>query len=231
MEGARVVKVYPSPDAAKTALDRASALRGAGLHTPAASPLAPATLAFTRLTGRSGAALLADLPTLLAPLAALHRTPLPGLAPHDPFRRITPRLSLAPPALQARIAALATRPMPTSTATLHGDFHPGQVIATEDGTPWLIDLDDMAFGPPEADLGNLLAWLLTSPTARDRAPAGGWRRALLNAWTGHELHPTTLSVQTEIALIRRALKLFAQGEDGPLTRILADGYRAEISDD
>lgn len=230
IEAMRVVKSYPSAAITHAALIRAEALRAAGLDTPAATRMDATTLAFDRLSGRSGAVLIRDLPTLLAPLAALHCTPVPDLPPHDPFRRIMPRLPLAPATLRARIATLATQPRAMPTATLHGDFHPGQVIATADGTAWLIDLDDMAHGPAEADVGNLLAWCLTAPETRDAPPSGGWRKALVAAWRGNELHPATLSFETEIALVRRALKRFAKGDGTPLERLMTGSHAPSLSD-
>lgn len=229
MEDTRVVKVYPATALADAALHRAETLRATGIATPAATRIAPDALAFPRLDGRSGTALATDLTTLLAPLAALHRVAVPGLAPHDPFHRIRPRLANAPAALLARIEALETEGNPTPSVTIHGDFHPGQVIVAPDGTGWLIDLDDLARGTPEADLGNLLAYLLTAPATRDTAPRGGWRDALLAAWGGDELHPANLSRQTEIALIRRALKGAERGNLLPLDRLMAGGFARAIS--
>lgn len=230
IEAHRVVKSYPSATAAQDALARAIALSAAGIATPRPDALTPTALAFPRLDGHSGPDLLADLPTLLSPLLALHSTALPGLPRHDPFRRISPRLSLAPPPLRARIATLTALPRPQPTTPIHGDFHPGQVIADPDGTAWLIDLDDMALATPEADLGNLLAWLLTAPAAQDQTPAKGWKTALLNAWHGMQLHPATLCMETEIALIRRALKRAGAGDATPLHRLLSGGYADAISD-
>lgn len=229
MEETRVVKVYPATPLSDAALHRANTLRAAGIATPAATRIAPDALAFPRIDGRSGTALASDLATLLAPLAALHRAAVPGLAPHDPFHRIRPRLNHAPTALRARIEALETAGNPAPSVTIHGDFHPGQVIAAPDGTGWLIDLDDLAHGAPEADLGNLLAYLLTAPATRDTAPRGGWRDALLAAWGGDELHPANFSRQTEIALIRRALKGAGRGDPLPLDRLMAGGYAPALS--
>jgi len=231
IEDTRVVKRYPSATAATAALTRAAALQEAGLATPSATRLGPDALAFPRLSGRTGPTLTADLATLLAPLAALHATSIPGLAPQDPFRRITPRLSDAPAALRARVATLAAQSRPAPTVPVHGDFHPGQAIVTSDGTPWVIDLDDMALATSEADLGNLLAWLLTAPDTRDAPPPIGWRKTLCAAWRGSQLYPATLSLHTEIALIRRAMKRAEDGDSVPLNRLMAGGYSAQISAD
>lgn len=231
IEAQRVVKPYPSATAAQDAVDRATALSAAGIATPRPEALTPTVLAFPRLDGRSGADLLANLQTLLSPLPALHRTSLHGLPPFDPFRRITPRLSLAPPALRARIATLTAQPRPQPATPIHGDFHPGQVIANPDGTAWLIDLDDMALATPEADVGNLLAWLLTAPAAQAHRPATGWRKAVIAAWRGAPLHLPTLCLETEIALVRRALKGAAAGNCAPLDGLLSGGYTDALSAD
>jgi hypothetical protein len=230
IEAHRVVKSYPSEAAAGHAITRAAQLSAAQIMTPVPVAPTPTTLAFPRLHGRSGIDLLGDLQTLLAPLQTLHRTPIPNLPSHDPFRRITPRIPLAPPSLQTRIAILAALPRPQPTATIHGDFHPGQVIADADGTAWLIDLDDMALATPEADLGNLLAWLLTAPAVQEQRPATGWKSALLNAWNGAHLHPATLCIETEIALIRRGLKRAGAGDFAPLHHLLSGGYSDALSD-
>lgn len=229
MEAERVVKHYTAPEMADRAQQHAEALAQADVATPLPLRLAPDILAFPRLEGRSGAVLASDLPALLAPLPALHAARVPGLAPLDPFRRIFPRLAAAPPALRARIAVLAAQPRPRPTSTVHGDFHPGQVIMAGDRTAWLIDLDDLALATPEADLGNLLAWLLTSPSTRSAPPAKGWKAALLAAWTGPAPDCANLGLETEIALIRRALKCAERGDDLPLQSLLSGGFDAAFS--
>ncbi len=45
------------------------------------------------------------------------------------------------------------------TTVVHRDLYEEQVLLDEDGAVGLIDLDDAALGPPELDLGNLLAHL------------------------------------------------------------------------
>lgn len=44
------------------------------------------------------------------------------------------------------------------TCLIHGDFHPGQILISDKMT-YLIDIDRLAVGPAEADLGNFIAQL------------------------------------------------------------------------
>jgi Ser/Thr protein kinase RdoA (MazF antagonist) len=55
--------------------------------------------------------------------------------------------------------------LPESAAVLHGDFHPGNVILTDDG-PVLIDWIDATRGAPAADIARTL-WLLSPATVSD----------------------------------------------------------------
>ena len=55
--------------------------------------------------------------------------------------------------------------LPDSAAVLHGDFHPGNVILTDDG-PVLIDWIDATRGAPAADIARTL-WLLSPATVSD----------------------------------------------------------------
>lgn len=55
--------------------------------------------------------------------------------------------------------------LPDSAAVLHGDFHPGNVILTEDG-PVLIDWIDATSGARAADIARTL-WLLSPATVSD----------------------------------------------------------------
>lgn len=228
MAGDRVVKSYPAAADAQAAQDRARALIRQGTATPEAFRDSEKTISFQMLAGQSGTALLDELGALLSPLPALHAASLP-LPPHDPFRRILPRLALAPDALRERIAALRTPTKPGPCHPVHGDFHPGQVIRTTDGKVWLIDLDDMAAGTVADDLGNLIAWLATAPAARDRMAPPVWRDAVLRAWQGGRIAPQDLAKTTEIALIRRALKRAATGDLQPIARLMSGGYADLLS--
>lgn len=106
------------------------------------------------------------------------------------------------------------------TGLIHGDFHVGQVIV-ERGTdiPWLIDLDDMALGLPEADLGNFVAHLATSPQCRfDHVSRGYefWRLAVGPVYAGLAGRPVdeiAFALYAVAALLRRGLKLFEGGSN------------------
>lgn len=49
--------------------------------------------------------------------------------------------------------------LPAAAVTIHGDFHPGQVVVQADGSAALIDLDQAAQGNPLFDLGAFIARL------------------------------------------------------------------------
>lgn len=205
------VKHYPSAAAAATARRRSRAARAAGVATPAVlgAPAARA-LAFARVTPAGDP----DLAGMLAALARLHAMPGAGLSRFDPFRRITPRLAAAPPPLRALAAGLAAADAACgwpASSPVHGDFHPGQVLADAGGTVWLVDLDDMALAPPEADLGNLAAWLASAAPCDLSA---GLPQALARVLAHRPgANPALAAHFARIALLRRALKLAARGED------------------
>lgn len=219
----RFVKSYPSAQAAALALRRTKLARRDGITTPDAWVSARAELSFDLILGDCGRDLLADLPALLSPLPSLASMSIAGFAPYDPFLRIRPRLALAPPALRDRIAALMHLPAPAGISLCHGDFHPGQVIRDAAGQCWLIDLDDMALAGPAADLGNLIANLASKDQMAGHLPqaVAFWTDSILAAWSRLAPAPDLAQITyfTEIALIRRALKLAAQGDPGVLAQI------------
>ena len=99
------------------------------------------TLPSEGLPERSGDMEIRKLHSMADTIALLH-PPLASLA-----RRlagaIAEKLSRAPPA----------------GCRLHGDFHPGQVILTDDRRAAFIDLDESARGHPLTDLGMFIAYL------------------------------------------------------------------------
>lgn len=223
IETDRFVKSYPTAQAAALALKRTKLARAAGVPTPDARVSARAELSFDLILGDCGMDLLPDLQAILSPLRSLGSMPTAGFAPYDPFLRIRPRLALAPAALRDRIATLAQTPMPGGKSLCHGDFHPGQVIRLQTGQCCLIDLDDMAIAGPAADLGNLIAYLATS-SLRSGPVADAvahWTKEVLAAWGMLSPFPdqNQITYFTEIALIRRALKLAEKGDAAVLAQV------------
>lgn len=213
IEQTSVIKRFSSPEGADVAMLRAQALHDAGLSTPVPVKDDDRTLRFPRIVGISGPDLLAALPDLLVPLIALHRLVLPvlGLRPFDPLARIRPRLVLAPEWLATFVEAQAARVSCRPHGLCHGDFHPAQVIRDMSNQSWLIDLDDLALGPVEADLGNLIAWLATRTPADELTLAARHDQArtlILRHWRalGCSADLDQLETFTTMAICRRALK-------------------------
>lgn len=232
-DGPQVRKRVADPGSARQLVRWTGALRAAGLPTPEAR-LEPAgdVLVFPAIEGAGGLALVVAggppvLPGLLRPLLALHRASLAGLVPFDPRRKIDPRLSADdPPALRQEAAEqLAAIPSPSGAISVHGDFHVDQVIRDAGGTVWLLDLDDLAAGVPESDLGNFAAHLATRPETRSgpvRQGLGRWLDRTLGAYRaiGGEADAGLAKRHGRVALIRRALKLRECGDASVLDELL-----------
>lgn len=226
LSGGRFVKVFATAAEAGEAIRRSALARSAGVPTPGAQAGPNSmSVAFDRIDGDSGIGLvdLCGLAGLLGPLAALHRTPAQGLAPYDPFLRIRPRLAEAPDSgVDAALLARVGAGLPRGGVALHGDFHAGQLIRDSRGDVWIVDLDDMAVGPAEADLGNFAAHLATRPetgVAPLRTSLEHWCDRVCAAW------PTPcdrgLVVRyMRIAALRRALKLRERGDRNLLPELL-----------
>jgi Phosphotransferase enzyme family len=210
-------KRYPSAAAADLAMLRSHAARIAGVPTPAVlNRIGPLKLGFDRVVE-------AAPPTVAEMVQALRwlkGMPPDGLVRFDPFLRIRPRLDAAPPEvcalvqdLQARDAALRW----SATTVIHGDFHPGQIIKDTAGKVWLLDLDDLALAPPEADLGNLAAWFATRTEGELRLLSKSALSLLLTLT--READPALTGHFFGIALVRRALKLAAKGQTWVLDQL------------
>ena len=218
--GGEIRKRIADPDSARRLVLWTDTLRASGVPTPEARlDRSGEALAFPAIEGRSGLALIVAkglpvLPDLLRPLLGLHRASLDGLAPFDPRAKILPRLSADDPPILLREANECLRdiPGPSGTVPVHGDFHVGQLIQDAEAVVWLLDLEDLAAGAPESDLGNFAAHLATRPETR-RHPL----RPGLEFWLGHALRAyRTIGGEADarlamrhgrVALIRRALKL------------------------
>lgn len=232
-EGEEIRKRLADPQTARRLVLWTGELRAHDLPTPEAQPgPSPDVLVFPAIEGTGGLALIVAggppaLPDLLRPLLCLHRASLAGLAPFDPRAKIVPRLSAGdpPPLLKEASRRLDEIPEPSGTVPVHGDFHVGQLIRDAEATVWMLDLEDLAAGAPESDLGNFAAHLATRPeTRRHPAPQG------LEFWSGHTLRAyraiggeadAGLAIRYgRVALIRRALKLRERGDPSVVAELL-----------
>lgn len=212
------VKSHTSAAAAVETVRRSAALRAAGVPTPAARPVPDAAeVSFDRIDGCTGLALLDHgIADCLRVLSQMHRAAVAGLAPFDPLLRIRPRIG---PADEAQVRQVLGEGVPRGTATLHGDLHLGQFIRDAGGGVWMVDLDDMATGPPEADLANLAAHLATSPTG---GGARYWEDRVQMEWCGlgQGCDAGLFRRFLRFALVRRHLKLREAGRQD---------HRAEVA--
>ena len=213
------LKTYADAAQAQEALRRSRVLRGQSVPTPDARPgPTPTALVFDRIEGRTGHDMIGrDTGPLMNAVSLLHAARVPELAALDPLRRIRPRLALTEVPL---LRALAEGPVPRGRAVLHGDLHVGQFVVEPSGAVWLVDLDDLAIGPPEADLANFAAHLGTTEPGPGIAA-----RALQvrQAWeaTGQRIDNAVFTRFLQLALLRRHLKLRAAGRPDFEARILA----------
>ena len=214
-DGTRFYKRVRDPGEVDRLIDRARQIGLAGGRSPAPEYCADKqALAFPLLDGTTGVSLIdgGTLSDLLVPLQAVSRAVLTDLPPYDPFAKIPARLGPEPPRWLtdrlARLADMAANP----PGVVHGDFHCGQLIRDRAGRVWVVDLDDMAFGPVEADLGNFAAHLATRPETRRADLRDGvrhWGGQVLEAWNrlSAPCEPALFWRHLDIALVRRALKL------------------------
>ncbi len=181
--------------------------------------------------------------------AALHR-PAPPDAPHNPWRGVplhdrdrlvTARFRHLPDDVD-RDALLVTwveaRDAPVwdgPALWVHGDLHPGNVVARQGRVVGVIDFGDLTAGDPAADLG--VAWMLPGGAGRARfraaVEASGavadatWRRAQGNALAhavavlagegaNGSLGRVSLRAVHDLAAEGRAGP--GSGPDGPLSR-------------
>lgn len=162
------------------------------------------------------------------PLAKLHNANAADLlVPRlDAQRRITPRLSkagsAAPPGAPALAGVLSdlvsTSARHLRSVLVHGDFHLRQLIRPTDRNDYvLVDLDDLAIGPAESDLGNCIAHLTTSEDADSTGIEVTIRGLIPRFVSGYrETSPVHLDYNAirlfaALALVRRALKFTERG--------------------
>jgi aminoglycoside phosphotransferase len=209
----------------------------AGVRVPRSTDYSPArrTLVCEAIEGPplaalAGAELTAGLRGLGAALAGLHGVDPPAEVP--PFERVDaerlegaaeiigrlrPDCALAARVLLERL--LEQRPPTAEPACLHGDVHLKNAIVAN-GRVALVDLDQIATGPPAADVGSMLAALRYArlvgaiSAATERAHA----EALLAGYdsVGGPLNPRALCWHLSAALLaERALRA--------ITRLRAPG--------
>ena len=217
------LKRYANAAQAAEALRRTSHLRGQSVQTPAVRPgPTRAELDFDDINGRTGHDLIGhDLRPLLQAVAGLHVASVPNLAPYDPLLRIRPRLALTDVPILRQIASC---PVPQGRAVLHGDLHVGQFLVSPEGMVWLVDLDDLAMGPPEADLANFAAHLGTTEPGPGIAE---WSRQVCDTWAslGQTVDIHVFTRFLHLALLRRHLKLREAGRpdfEGPIVSYLRE---------
>lgn len=235
-------KTYPPARAraATLAATRSQSLFERGLPTPPGLR-EPSGVAFSRIAGptafedwRDGRAaeharLIAEI---VVPLVRLHRMSRRDLRlrRHDPWRRIAPRLadgsaaaiSLGPHrcSIMRRLATAvetqlaACRGLTRRPALVHGDYHLRQLIRPQGAQGYVVvDLDDLAAGAPESDIGNCIAHLVTSPELWPGPIAAGARclaAQLADAYAaagGRQLEMNQVQLYVAAGLIRRSLKL------------------------
>ena len=89
--------------------------------------------------------------------------------------------------------------LPDGDATLHGDFHPGNVLATTDG-PRVIDWGEASQGDPAADIARTLV-LLTPESAAGALPHAGQATALIAAFAHTYLQRCVETTQVTVEAI------------------------------
>lgn len=218
---------------------RTEALIAAGVPTPTvAVDDAEATVTMARIEGEGGLTAIARegapaLRRVLQPLTTLHPVQLPDLPIFDPVVKIAGRLARSPNAAISAIMEDALRHVGKGgkASTIHGDFHARQVILDGKGRGWVLDLDDLAAGPPEADLGNFAAHLATRSETALEFPGASfayWLEVTLN--TFEEWGPidhALAEAHGRLALVRRALKL-AEAGDHSVLRALAEQGQPQV---
>lgn len=258
-----VVKHSRTASDSAALVERTHLLRAQGLKTPAVR-LSPSgrNLYFQRIDGNTAQAHLLEagagkdlVPVLkrsLHPVAFLHTSKVVRASSYQPFRLIDPRLDIMAERGRCRSEdrKLATTiragllriipPVPVRNCLLHGDLHPGQIILERPPitAAWLIDLDDMCLGDLEADLGNLVAHLLTSGVLDSPLTASMMSNvidAVCHAYecnTSLKVDHKLVTVYGKAALLRRALKLMLDRNQPDAARrimqLLAAGLLAPI---
>ena len=122
----------------------------------------------------------------------------------------------------------ATIPAPDPTVVGHGSFRAGQVVVTPDGTPVLMDVDEVRFSDRERDLGIALAHLTWQEMRHPQVfPAlARVENSILSSYAASagEVRPSALRWWRVAGLVQVAVRRFRRLEvdDWPMTELLAD---------
>ncbi len=185
---------------------------------------------------------LQDLPSMAGHLGAamkiLRELHGADISRHDltnfkPFRHIDWRLGHSnlinqPPlfqsnAMELRAILKARMPELTGRSVIHGDFHVGQLIQDRTSKKWwLIDLDDVARGCPEADVANFCVHLATSRTIVSEGVRTAYPAIMAIAVDayGKSLDSDLLKIFAALTFLRRALKKAEHGDASAWTTTL-----------
>lgn len=167
-------------------------------------------------------------------LAALHATIVPqatrealpqidhGAREWARFLETSVELAAAFPEHAARLERLQTMlaqaHRESEPALLHGDFHPAQFLV-ENGTPRLIDYDNVCFGDPMYDLGRFASHLFYKgqvhgrPLAEIEAAVSAFRSAYIAA--GNRFSATNWFWHLAVSLVaKRAHRVLTRLETG-----------------
>lgn len=180
----------------------------------------------------SMAAIAREIGDALGPVVRLHRASAAGLdlALAQPLKKVWSRLDAAATTqvdvdddFMAKATALAHKfearleadmpPRQFSAGLVHGDLHAGQFVFDEGGNAWLLDLDDVAIGPPELDIANIAAHAVTSLDIFYGQVELGFiyltshLAAHYERAGGDALDPDVIRVFGASCLLRRAMKL------------------------
>jgi len=188
------------------------ALAAAGAPTPAPLAFAPAHALLITPEARGhplrdwrGAPAFADaMPAVAEALATFHaagtrRAPPTGRS--DPTAAATAAarsIAAIRPDLASRVDRLVNTltdrlgsAAPATPVLIHGDFYDDQLLMSPDGAVTILDLDEVGWGHPLQDVGNLLAhlalWDAVPPALADVA-----RGRFLEAWSDHSANDADL---------------------------------------
>lgn len=169
LPGDRIVKLcydWVGPDTVQREAAIARAVHAVGLAVPAVSAVVRAGartgIIYARVRGESMLAALLREPSTVQQRArqlaelhvAIHAVTVAESVPaqHDALAHKIHHATALSPA-QVRAALTALEAAPTGSRLCHGDFHPDNVILTEDG-PVIIDWNDATRGRPAADVAR-----------------------------------------------------------------------------